>query len=558
MAHILGDVRQGHRKTDNPIIVKSEDTDSFIKKQNNKNINGVSDTDITTLDPSLGALAPFIDQASGILDAVYGATVEPTQREKDLNMGRAALKFFTQFGAASSVPGQTALGAANIAGASVAQDYLNKIQSDKDKADKLKQAKKAGSVSLGMQLKTQKDAKDIAELKATNVKPSKPDKYKILNVAEVGKVITLPTTNPLTGEAYKEGDIIDLTPNEFNKVPRGNLASYKEITPPKPAIYERLRDNVVKNFQLFNKDGKLPPGGISTILANITELKDSKFVPIPDPSDPSKIVYTLQQGVNMFDILEKEFGKEAVDKLKKIAEVGIVDTIIPDVSEGEPKGKDESSNFKTINVGGTKFTILSSKEGKLNATEVKSLTDAESGLKDVQRAIELIFPNGKYNRKLVVAMNLSPDWGLGAMEFLDPGGLSGDALTVLDSMKRAIELILRSRSGAAVPLPELENYLRMYLPSTINNEIQAKNKIDALLDFFKGTIDGLNKGRQKGGSNEDDSFFNKKLPEKVKSKAMVDGGKILGRLLKKQGEIMYIETKPGSGLFQPLVTKSNK
>ena len=165
MAHILGDVRQGHRKTDNPIIVKSEDTNSFVENQNKKNINGVSDTDITTLDPSLGALAPFINQASSILDNIYGKTVEPTQREKDLNMGRATLKFFTQLGAASSVPGQTALGAANIAGASVAQDYLNKVQSDKDKSDKLEQAKKAGSVSLGMQLKSAKDAQELARLK---------------------------------------------------------------------------------------------------------------------------------------------------------------------------------------------------------------------------------------------------------------------------------------------------------------------------------------------------------------------------------------------------------
>ena len=109
---------------------------------------------------------------------------------------------------------------------------------------------------------------------------------------------------------------------------------------------------------------------------------------------------------------------------------------------------------------------------------------------------------------------------------------------------------------AAVPPAELENYLKLYLPSTINNELQAKNKIDSLLNFFKGTIDGLNKGRQKGGSNEDNDFINKKLPVKVESKAMVDGGTVMGRLLKKQGKIMYIETKPGSGLFQPLVTKS--
>ncbi len=549
MAHILG-----HKETYQEKLDKENLRQLNPVKNDNSGVSGGAGL----LDEKIGALAPFINQATQILDSVYASTSEPTQREKDINMGRAALKFFTTMGAQSSVPGATALGAANQAGALVAQDYINAETKKESDAKKLAQAKKSTALSLGMQLKTAKDAKDIAELKAKNVKPGAPKQYKMVNAKAVVKALGLPLKNPRTNEFYKDGDVIDLLPTEFNVVPRGNLASFKEVTPPKPGIYERLRDNVVKDFQTFNIEGKLPPGGITTILANITELKDSKFVPIPDPSDPSKIVYTLQQGVNMFDILEKEFGKEAVDKLKKIAEVGTVDTIIPDVSDDKSEGKDEKNNFKTINVGGTKFTILSSKESKLNATEVKSLTDAESGLKDVQRAIELIFPNGKYNRKLVAAMNLSPDWGLGAMEFLDPGGLSGNALTVLDSMKRAIELILRARSGAAVPPAELENYLKLYLPSTINNELQAKNKIDSLLNFFKGTIDGLNKGRQKGGSNEDDSFFNKKLPVKVESKAMVDGGKILGRLLKKQGEIMYIETKPGSGLFQPLVTKSNK
>jgi hypothetical protein len=464
------------------------------------------------------------------------------------------LNFFTKMGAESSKPGATAFGAANIAGADTASMYIKQVNAERARKD----AERKDVIGLASQLKTSADAKDIAELRLKNVKPGASKQYKMLNANAVVKALKLPLTNPRTNEFYKDGDIIDLLPSEFNKVPRGNLTSFKEVTPPKPAIFERLRDNVVKNFQIFNTEGKLPPGGITTILANITELKDSKFVPIPDPSDPSKIVYTLQQGVNMFDILEKEFGKEAVDKLKKIAEVGTVDTIIPDVSDDKPEGKDESNNFKTINVGGTKFTILSSKEGKLNATEVKSLTDAESGLKDVQRAIKLIFPNGKYDRKLVAAMNLSPDWGLGAMEFLVPGGMSGNALTVLESMKRAIELILRARSGAAVPPAELENYLKLYLPSTINNEVQARDKIDALLNFFKGTIDGLNKGRQKGGSNEDDDFVNKKLPVKVENKAMVDGGTVMGRKLKKQGSIMYIETAPGSNLFIPLVTKSTK
>ena len=63
------------------LSVSSDDTDSFIKKQNEIGVSG----GISQLNSNLGALAPFVSQASGILDAVYGATVEPTQREKDLN-----------------------------------------------------------------------------------------------------------------------------------------------------------------------------------------------------------------------------------------------------------------------------------------------------------------------------------------------------------------------------------------------------------------------------------------------------------------------------------------
>ena len=149
-----------------PITVSSEQTDNFINNQNRLNMIGVAGGGVNN---NLGALAPFVNQASGILNAVYGTTAEPTQREKDINMGRLALKFFTTLGAQSSVPGSTLLSAANVAGASVAQDYLNKVQKDKDKAEKLEQAKKAGSLSLGMQLKSADDAKKLAEIKKISI-----------------------------------------------------------------------------------------------------------------------------------------------------------------------------------------------------------------------------------------------------------------------------------------------------------------------------------------------------------------------------------------------------
>jgi len=44
---------------------------------------------------------------------------------------------------------------------------------------------------------------------------------------------------------------------------------------------------------------------------------------------------------------------------------------------------------------------------------------------------------------------------------------------------------------------------------------------------------------------------------KILDKTTKDGGSVMGRRLKKQGSVMYIETEKGSNQFIPLVTKSN-
>jgi hypothetical protein len=138
---------------------------SGIDKFNQSGVKlfGVAGTDSNSPNyEGMGALGGYMKEATNIMDSIYGATVEPTQKEKDINMGRMALKFFTQMGASASQPGQTALGAANVAGANVAQDYLNKIQSDRDKKEKLELAKKTGALTIAGQLKSAQDAKEIA------------------------------------------------------------------------------------------------------------------------------------------------------------------------------------------------------------------------------------------------------------------------------------------------------------------------------------------------------------------------------------------------------------
>jgi hypothetical protein len=41
----------------------------------------------------------------------------------------------------------------------------------------------------------------------------------------------------------------------------------------------------------------------------------------------------------------------------------------------------DGKKFETLNIGGTKFTILSTQDTKLGTTEVKSLTNAKKWIK---------------------------------------------------------------------------------------------------------------------------------------------------------------------------------
>ena len=155
------------------LSVSSDDTDSFINKQNRNNLNPAFGAALTTEKnyEGMGALGSYMKEATNIMDKLYGETKgDPTQKEKNISMGRMALKFFTQMGASASQPGQTALGAANVAGANVAQDYLNKIQSDRDKKEKLELAKKTGALGLATNLMSEQNK--LALLKA------KPQTYK--------------------------------------------------------------------------------------------------------------------------------------------------------------------------------------------------------------------------------------------------------------------------------------------------------------------------------------------------------------------------------------------
>jgi hypothetical protein len=105
-----------------------------------------------------GALSNYLPIAEKYMNQMYSVSEEEQAKEDRIRLGMNMLTFFTQMGAEASKPGATALGAANIAGASTAQQYLKQMENDKTREDK----KKSGVIDLASKLATFDAAKSKA------------------------------------------------------------------------------------------------------------------------------------------------------------------------------------------------------------------------------------------------------------------------------------------------------------------------------------------------------------------------------------------------------------
>ena len=182
MPHQLGHLPDENTSMEDLIKYYSKDKD-LVSKLNAQSLqSGASGTNVTTDFSNMGTLGQFMQPAMAIMEDVYKID-EPTPREKDINLGRMALKFFTDMSVAAGKPGATVLSSGVTAGQSLAQDYLNRALIKEQTKKKTKQAQKAGAVSLAMQLKSAQDAKDLALAK---LKPKVVTLYKMPDNKKAG------------------------------------------------------------------------------------------------------------------------------------------------------------------------------------------------------------------------------------------------------------------------------------------------------------------------------------------------------------------------------------
>ena len=198
-------------------------------------------------------------------------------------------------------------------------------------------------------------------------------------------------------------------------------------------------------------------------------------------------------GKDAYDIIETAYGETVANSIKDIATQNVDDDSDGD-GDGDGDDDDGKPLLQTVVIAGKEYTVFSEKDPSIPKEAVQGIVDSNGGMIDVKIASDVLFKDGKYNRLAAIASNLLPGGGAGPS-----GSLTGDSRTAYQAMKRSIELLLRARSGAAVPPAEVDNYMALYYPSTLDNDEQARNKLNVLAQYFSDTNRLLSQGKLNEG-----------------------------------------------------------
>ena len=108
--------------------------------------------------------------------------------------------------------------------------------------------------------------------------------------------------------------------------------------------------------------------------------------------------------------------------------------------------------------------------------KLKTIASAQTVLRDLANVRKKLFKDGRLQTDIL----LTPD----AVKALKTG-----ARSYARSMQRAVETLLRQRSGAAITKQEFDRYQNLYVPTVIDSEEVVKEKLLALENEFGMILD---------------------------------------------------------------------
>jgi hypothetical protein len=268
--------------------------------------------------------------------------------------------------------------------------------------------------------------------------------------------------------------------DETKHLPTESLPEQK--SPPQGSASERATNRVFDFVDSFVANPNVVNSrSLGTFINDVTDMSKTETITFVEDNVSKTATYP---GKDAYKIIEQSYGLEIANQIRKIASqqpIGV---------ESDSNDENKQPETETIVIAGREFSIVSSTPKNIPKEAAQGIVDARGGMRDVKIASDLIFPDGVFNRGLVIASNVMPGGGVGP-----EGSLTGDSRTAYQAMKRSIELLLRARSGAAVPPAEVENYMTLYYPSSFDNEAQARNKLAVLAQYFTDTNQLLSQGK---------------------------------------------------------------
>jgi len=293
---------------------------------------------------------------------------------------------------------------------------------------------------------------------------------------------------------YKDGRELTVYSEEDYNTAIGETGGWSPEKPadagPQGSASERMTSRVFDFVDTFiGSDGTVDSRQLAQFISDVKDMAKTETLTFVEDG-VSKTA--TNPGKDAYDIIERAYGETVADAIRGIA----IQTVASDGGDGDGDGDDDDGKplLQTVVIAGKEYTVFSEKDPSIPKEAVQGIVDSNGGMIDVKIASDVLFKDGKYNRLAAIASNLLPGGGAGPS-----GSLTGDSRTAYQAMKRSIELLLRARSGAAVPPAEVDNYMALYYPSTLDNDEQARNKLNVLAQYFSDTNRLLSQGKLNEG-----------------------------------------------------------
>ena len=232
---------------------------------------------------------------------------------------------------------------------------------------------------------------------------------------------------------------------------------------------ERMRNQVLQVAQALSEGKTVGPNDLANLAYNIRELRKDKTTTLPDGSQ------VKESGINMMGIIRQTYGEQVYKSiLDKLSGVGTTSTIV-DSSIQQPPEQDENK----ILFGDREITVTGKKD--LTAPQATAIANATSAINNLKIARDYFLGEGVDDKEF-------------RLRLLYPSAF-GQKRTAMGALRRALEILLRLRTGAAAPQSEVDSYMDMYSPLRLDTKRNVEIKFRDMLTFFENIQSGITRSQ---------------------------------------------------------------